>query len=271
MNIKLSAFIPIDNLSDYKLHLACWNGDEQPLDVFVRSRDDWKGWNSWRGNRDDFTRQYILSFINFYHEENLWLFGGVFEVLERNKERNKVRLLEQHQELIGRLLVSFDRPQGWRGRAFNLENAYHNLIVSELLKDTYSGETFCGYENINHDFHRLEMIFKNNKQDWRAALENIKGIYVITDKNNGKKYVGSAYGDSGIWSRWACYLGTGHGWNDELTKLIKQEGIEYARNNFRISLLEYRSMKTDDYIIMERESYWKEVLLSRGQYGYNKN
>jgi len=37
-----------------------------------------------------------------------------------------------------------------------------------------------------------------------------------------------------------CYIGTGHGWNDEHTKLIKAEGLDYARNNFRLALLEYR-------------------------------
>jgi hypothetical protein len=83
-------------------------------------------------------------------------------------------------------------------------------------------------------------------------------------------YVGSAYGESGIWSRWACYIGTGHGWNDELTKLIEQCGFDYARNNLKFSLLEYRAMKTDDQVIIDREQYWKKVLLS-GSYGYNKN
>lgn len=127
------------------------------------------------------------------------------------------------------------------------------------------------HENINHDFHVLENIFQAGKPDWKAALANVKGVYVITDRKNGKKYVGSAYGDSGIWSRWSCYMGTGHGYNDELTKLIKKEGMDYARTNFQFSLLEYRPMKTDDHDIIARESYWKEVLLSRGDFGYNKN
>lgn len=29
--------------------------------------------------------------------------------------------------------------------------------------------------------------------------------------------MGSAYGGTGIWSRWACYVATGHGYNDEFT------------------------------------------------------
>ena len=54
MDIAASQLLPITNMSDYKIHFAVSNGMEQPLDVYVRDPDDWKGWNSWRGNRDDF-------------------------------------------------------------------------------------------------------------------------------------------------------------------------------------------------------------------------
>ena len=65
---------------------------------------------------------------------------------------------------------------------------------------------------------------------------------------------------------------TGHGGNDELKKLIKKEGFDYAKENFTLSLLEYRSMKVDDQVIKDRESYWKKVFLSSiGNFGYNKN
>ena len=274
MKIKVNAVITISNLTEYKLHLACWNGENQPLDVFVRNRKEWERWNAWRGQKDDFNREYIFSLIDFYHQSDIWLFGGIYKVLSRGTAKKydhsyEVKLVEDSEAFIGRLKVRLKRPS--RTKAFRLENYYEDLVVSEILGECYSGETFCGYENINHEFHRLEMIIKNEKQDWKAALENVKGVYLITDKSNGKKYVGSAYGDSGIWSRWACYMETGHGWNDELTKLIKQAGIEYARRNFKISLLEYRSMKTDDQVIIDRESYWKEALLSRGEFGYNKN
>ena len=83
-------------------------------------------------------------------------------------------------------------------------------------------------------------------------------------------YVGSAYGEAGIWSRWCCYIGTGHGWNDELTKLIKQFGIDYARENFQLSVLEHMPMRTDDSKIINREKHWKQVLRTR-EFGYNKN
>ena len=116
------------------------------------------------------------------------------------------------------------------------------------------------------------MIVTNDKQDWKVALENMKGVYVIVDKSNGKKYVGSAYGESGIWARWKTYVySEGHGYNDELVELIAKNGADYARNNFQLAIIELLSMKTDDDFVIHRESFWKNVLQTRGEFGYNKN
>ncbi|EAR61911.1 GIY-YIG nuclease family protein [Neptuniibacter caesariensis] len=272
-DIPLSNIIHIDDPSKYKFHAARWNGGDQPLDVYVRDKGEWFQWNTWRSSKDEFSRQYIFSLIDFYPESDTWLFGGIYRVLHRGDVAHdhsyEIEELPEFSPYVGRLKIKLPKPS--RGRAFYLENHLENMMVSEILKQPYSGEQFPGYENINHTFSALSVIFKQSKPDWRAALENIKGVYVITDKSNGKTYVGSAYGDSGVWSRWSCYIGTGHGWNDELTKIIDSEGFEYAENNFTLSLLEHRPMKVDDKFIIERESYWKEVFLSRGAFGYNKN
>jgi len=273
MVIKMSSVLPIENPERYKMHLAHWNGKTQPLDDFVKDRSAWESWNTWRSSKNEFNRQFILALIEFYPEPDVWLFGGIFEVLDRGKAINassyKIRMVEDGQLFVGRLKLRLKRPA--RSRAFRLENYYADIEVSELLKEPYTGEVFCGYENICHDFTALETIFKTGKPDWKAALENVKGVYLIVDKKTGRKYVGSAYGDSGLWARWACYMGTGHGWTDELTKLIKEEGIDYARANFRFSLLEYRPARTDDNMIIKRESYWKKALNTQGNFGYNKN
>jgi hypothetical protein len=267
MDIAVSTLLPISNPEEYKIHFAVWNRIHEPLDVFVRDREEWKGWNSWRGGRDDFSRRFIFSLIRYYHQPAKWLFGGIFEVVKRNPKGNTVILVDLYQEYIGRLLVHYPGP-GVRGRAFYLANHFDELKVAQVLEKPFEGEAFCGYENVEHGFSQLEAIFKQNKADWKAALENVKGVYLIVDKSNGKMYVGSAYGDSGIWSRWACYIGTGHGWNDQLTKLIAVKGIKYARENFQFSILEFRSMRTDDKAIIDREQYWKRALLSC-EFGYN--
>ena len=273
MELRLSQVYPIADPKRYKLHLACWNGSDQPLDVFVRDRAEWDGWNAWRGARDDFSREYIFALIDFYPETDRWLFGGAYRVLSRkpiNHARSyEIEILTESKPFIGRLKISLKRPS--RAKAVNFENHYEKLIASEILREPYAGELFCGYDQIDIGFPMLENIIRRQRSDWKTALENAKGVYLITDTHNGKRYVGSAYGVAGIWSRWECYVRTGHGHNDELTKLISEQGLDYARRCLRFALLEYCPMKTNDDAVIRREAYWKDVLLSRGKYGYNKN
>lgn len=273
MNIHLAQLYPIHQPEQYKLHLACSDGSDQPLDVFVRNRTEWDGWNRWRGARDDFSREFIFSLIDFYPEKDRWLFGGAYRVLSR-KSINRahsyvIEPLDEGRSFIGRMKISLKRPG--RARAVNFEKHYKDLIVAEILPAPYTGEAFCGYDQIDIGFPMLESIFTIQRSDWKTALENAKRVYLITDTGNGKRYVGSAYGVTGIWSRWARYVETGHGYNDGLTQIIATSGIEYARKHFRFALLEHRTMKTDDNVVIQREQYWKSVLLTCGDYGYNKN
>jgi hypothetical protein len=273
MSIQLSQAIQIAKPTDYKLHLACWNGTNQPLDVFVRDWDEWVGWNRWRGVRDEFSRAYIFSLIQFYHEPDRWLFGGIFRILRRRAKNRApsydVELVPDSAELVGRLKLILKRPA--RAKAVNLENHYQNLIVAEVLPTAYSGATFPGFDSIDISFAELQTIVVTQRADWKAALQHAKGVYVVTDTLSGKRYVGSAYGAHGLWSRWECYAGTGHGYSDDLTGLIRAEGMEYVQAYFRFALLEQRTMKTSDDVVIAREVFWKKVLLSRGPFGYNKN
>jgi hypothetical protein len=268
MDIALSKVLPIANPREYKIHFAVWNGIKEPLDVFVHDREEWQGWNSFRGGRDDFNRRHIFSLIRYYHQRDMWLFGGIFEVLERKPDRYHIRLSRVHREFVGRLMVQYLGP-GARGRAFFLEKHYNELNVTQILEKPFGGEVFVGYENVEHTFSQLELVIHQDRPDWKAALENVKGVYLIVDRSNGKMYVGSAYGDNGIWSRWASYIKTGHGGNDQLTRLVAAKGIEHARRNFCFSILEFRSMRTDDLAIIAREQYWKRVLQSC-EFGYNR-
>jgi hypothetical protein len=271
MTIMLNDIFRIADPGQYKLHLAGTADGRRPLDEYVADRSDWVDWNEWNNpNRDDWNRQYVFSVMDFYPKPDSWLFGGVFKVLNRLADRYELEEVAEFAKYEGRLLFSFHRYQGLMGRAKKLELLIDQFKVAEIFSERYSGAVFCGYENIDHDFPALEAIFKSEKSDWKTALSNVKGVYLISDKSNGKKYVGSAYGDMGIWSRWACYIGTGHGWNDELVKLITEKQIDYARKNFKLSVLEIMAMPTPDKVVITREAHWKSVLLAR-EHGYCRN
>ena len=272
-HIRLSNIIRIDNPADYKLHCAVWNGKREPLDVFAGDpgHEDWHNWNRYKPGTNQFNRPFIFSLMRFYHEDNVWLFGGIYRVLSDVGDRYEIAVEDIGQEYVGRLKVSLKLPG--RNIRPRLENHYREINVMEILRESYAGGAFreYGYENINLGFAQLETIYKNQRPDWKAALQNVKGVYLITDTSNGKKYIGAAYSDGGIWTRWACYLETGHGHNMGLKDLLANKSVEHARQCFQFTLLEFRSMRVDDQVIQDREAFWKKALLSRGDHGYNQN
>ncbi len=56
-----------------KLHLAGWNGSEDPLDVYLAGEfDEWQSWQ----NEKNFERAFVVSLIDL-SGSNRWLFAGV--------------------------------------------------------------------------------------------------------------------------------------------------------------------------------------------------
>ncbi len=175
MVIHLTDIWPIREPALYKLHFARCNQSNQPLDVFVRSREEWQGWQEHRPKNNDFNRPYIFSVIDFHREPDIWLFGGVWEVVERLPDRYVVSLTEQGRGFIGRLKLH--SPWRQRGTRVNFEKRLDEFTVSEILKEEYSGIDFPGHDRIDIGFGELESLICNDRPDWRGALENAKGVY----------------------------------------------------------------------------------------------
>ena len=186
-----------------------------------------------------------------------------------NGELTTSKEIEKFKPYFGRVIVKFHKT--YRGQSFYFGTVQDKLEVLQILPTLYDGDDFIGYENVCLSFIQLEAILKRGKRDWLAALKNQKAVYLITDKNNGKLYVGSATGKNGmLLQRWENYIATGHGGNKELVELVKEKGIEYIRKYFQYSILENYNMRTDDDYVLQRESWWKETLQSR-KFGYNAN
>ncbi len=257
---------------EYKVHFARKSVNTEPLDEYIADFEYWKGWNQYSRSKDDFNRQYIFSLIYFYPENDTWLFGGIWEITSRDMSKvpypYEVRLVEEYNPFIGRLKIFY--PYKERGTRVKLENHFEGMIVKEILAEPFSTLPFPGYKNINLPFKSLEAVMKKDAQAWKNALY-IKGIYLITDISTGKKYVGKADGEHGIWQRWGDYIRDGHGGDVDLKKLVADNGFEYVRQNYMFSILEPIT-GWDQYDIDKRENHWKEVLLSRmEEVGHNKN
>jgi hypothetical protein len=52
---------------------------------------------------------------------------------------------------------------------------------------------------------------------------------------------------------------------------LSDPSLDYCRVNFRFALLEHRSSRTPDEVAIARETYWKRILLTRGEQGLNRN
>jgi len=82
--MSVSNLLTLNDPALYKLHIARYNQINQPLDVFIRDKEEWNDWNDWNrwiSARHEFNRKFILSLIDFYPQKDVWLFGGIYEVL----------------------------------------------------------------------------------------------------------------------------------------------------------------------------------------------
>lgn len=255
--------LPLDN---YKIHLA--TGKEYPpLDAFLEGK--FKEWQEEQSNKN-FECDLVLSLINI--ERDKWLFAGIYKILgvkkgTRSPFHYNTRLLPNQEDLIGRAIVHYKR-EGRASYIWGYKYGKH-LEVVEIKPTAISIGDFPGYNKVILSQRQLSILVGQQEPSWKSALSNVKGIYLISDILSGKLYIGSATGNDGIWQRWESYAITGHGGNSELKGLIRDNGFDYA-GNFQYSVLEIADKHSTDEFIIERETYWKKVLLSR-QFGYNSN
>lgn len=266
--MSISNLLNINNSANYKLHTARYNQSDQPLDVFIRNKEEWNNWNCWISHKDEFKRQFILALIDFYPQQDIWLFGGIYEVMGfKDGHGHKSRhchaynsiLTDQGSKYIGRLKVHL--PMRVRGRVFNLEHRISDMKIHEIIPKPYMGAPFTGYSHVSLNWAELSSIVKNKPYDWKTALSAINGIYLITLRD-GRQYIGSAYGENGIWGRWQSYAHTKDGGN----KLMKDANVKSLGKfilEARFTLLEAIWQSETEKMVIERENYWKTALGSR--------
>jgi hypothetical protein len=114
---------------------------------------------------------------------------------------------------------------------------------------------FPGFTRFHWNVDELQTLYPT----WKEVLRNVKGVYLLVDRESGRQYIGSATGEDSLWGRFRAYAETGHGGNVEL-KLL-------GRRPYQVTVLQVASF---DQEILELERAWKAKLLSQ-QFGLNKN
>lgn len=268
--ILLNDILKIDNLDNVKIRFNLqFRNNWNPIEVFKNNDFDalleGQYWN-YKNKKSFKSGQITIGFLPLNNYDNLWL---LFHIGEITKDLNKLdgvgyeyKTLSDYEKYFGRLIIKFKNSvQTMIRRATSVIN---ECEVVQILPDTFDNDIFPGYDKVNVSWEELSRIVK--KESWETALQNQKGIYLITDVSNGKMYVGSAYGENMILGRWQSYIKTGHGGNIELKKM----DFNHIKENFRYSILDIYKSTIDDQIIIDRESWWKLVLQTR-KFGYNIN
>lgn len=254
-----------------KVHLARYNGNEQPLDVFLEGRfDEWQRWQSKR----NFQREFVVSLVQA-GSPTRWLFVGLFRLIDYVEEADptphyfyNLARVTAVEEWVGRLYLTSTYKE--RNSYPTGETLADDLTVAELLPERLSIGRFPGFKAVNLTKSHLDRVVQQNIESWRSALSSVKGIYLITDAATGKLYVGKADGADGIWGRWCAYSSNGHGGNVALRKEFGIEATPERQHDLRFSILEIADLTATEGDINGRESHWKSVLLSR-DHGYNRN
>ena len=280
--IKLYEILNIrkEDFKDYKVHFAIGRDNrKEPYNTFLV--DGFKEWQEHQTNKN-FGRKFVLSLV--YYEKDIWMFGGIYKVLPIKPVsvtnangwkgwKYETELIEESADLIGRAFFRFKKEFRASYPVLELDpkngDPIAEMPLSHILEKRVALTDFLGFDKVNIDYKTLKYIISDNITSWKTALSNVKGVYLIVDKLTGRQYVGSAYGSDCIWHRWNEYAKNGHGGNIELKELLKINGEDY-RYNFKYSILEVCNMNLGNDYIIDRESYWKEVLLTR-QFGLNRN
>lgn len=218
---------------------------------------------------------FIVSFIG--EEGTLSRFIGVFRIMRKRKLSEprisveggyyqfqyEIAEVRGYEDLIERVIIN------WGNGAIKWHQGLNNEKVVVEIQPGLHYKQFTDYFDLILDFRQLKEICTMQYPDWKRMLSATKGIYLISDTKTGKLYVGAAYGDNGIWSRWTSYVVTkGHGGNKKLKELVAKDN-QYAYNfQFSILMLLPKTITADQAI--EKEKLFK-TKLGTNSFGLNNN
>jgi len=258
--LKLSA----SHLENTKVRFNIQGFAGEALFLFKNNRDDLQIWQFWnyRTKKSYKVGNTTIGFIRI--EGNKWLLFDISRITKDLDKFNAVgyeyEKIEEYEKYCGRLIIEFENKAQTLIRRAN--SVFKHCKVLQILDGTFDNDIFPGYEYVNVTWQELRQLI--NKDSWKTALENQKGVYLITDTSNGKMYVGSAYGTNMLHGRWSNYIGNGHCGNVELKEL----SFDHIQRYFKYSILDIFKSTIDDKVILKRESWWKKNLMTR-EFGYN--
>jgi hypothetical protein len=254
-------------LNSYKIHCAS-SKEDSPLEAFFEGR--FKAWQEHQ-SQQNFKCDEIISLIHL--RDDKWLFAGIYQVLgvkhrkdgERSWFEYGTKEMAGIDHLTGRAVVQFRKDFI---AAHLIGTKYiDKLLVSEIREKRMRVSDFPGYNAVNLPYALLRTVVRKNMPQWKSALSNVCGVFLITDTHTGKHFVGSAHGSDTIWHQWVSFAINGHADIKPLRRLLSREVGDY-QFNFLFSILEICDMRASKLYVDDRTDHWKKALCSI-THGYN--
>lgn len=280
MSIKLNDLLKLtpEELNNTKVRFCQWNGNSNPIDLYKQNPDELLKWHYWNSQTYR-VGQFAIGLVKLRNDEwLLFTIGKILKVLNLNSpgvgyEYETIKYLGtkkvDYSDYYGRVIISYHKKM--QSQFPNAKTVIDDFVVKEILPSLFTGFDFPGYEKVTLTYNELKTIIYGDYPSYRNALEHQQAVYVLTDKNTGKLYVGSATSkEKQLLARWKGYIDTYHNGNEGLKELFNKEGPEYFEKNFQYTIIENFNSNVDYNYIISRENYWKNVLDTK-KHGYNLN
>jgi hypothetical protein len=165
-----------------------------------------------------------------------------------------------------RLIINWVVPRGW----YNTYGEVKNKPVVKITPRNFVDE-FPGLMKINISYSDLKTIIENpeSHSKWYESLTKLQAVYLIMDNISGNQYVGTTYGQDGLWQRWESYVKSGFTGGNKKLERLKQSDPNFFRG-FQYSILEVLPRNANQADCTSAESLWKEKLGTRA-FGLNMN
>ena len=265
--------VPNPYKTKVKFNMNAGDVNRPALDILMYDEDEthWINLNAWKSkhaNNNLNWADYLLAFAQYYpYGPEYYIFGGMYKVHMKepevfDTEGYDLELMDDYRDIRKRLIIKLARPIGREiyNKPFPSVLRDFKPEVFELSPSTKLGP-FPGYNSVLLTHRELQTIFRMEAPDWKKALSNVKGVYCITNRENGHLYIGSASGEGGgIWQRWSAYANVNDltGGNKAFED-FKKSNTDYIIDNFTYSILEIFDTKTKRDVIIRREEFWKRV------------
>ena len=249
------------------------------LKTFQKDKEKFSEYTAWQSPRTFGDAEFLAIFPPARGTTSLflgiWKLNGVtethdleprhLELLQKHKlpeewfkrsVRYQIELTSLMASLSERLVID------WGKSTLRWVQSQNKTVVQ--IKPMNSISDFTSYDSILLSYEDLQRLSRDSDSNeaWIKALSSVNGVYLIKYKNDGRLYVGSAYGKGGVLNRWFSYARTGDAGNKKLV------GLESSAFEFSVLEICPATMSAED--VIARENRWK-ICLGTREFGLNEN